>query len=136
MDLLNRRSGLLDVSNKSLDTRVLIKEYRSDPQVELAMEMFAYRALNAIGGFLCALRGAEAVIFGGAIAENTPLVRQRICEGLRWCGLEIDDAANQELIDVEGRLSTEKSQIQTYIIPVKESLQIAHECCRAIAERS
>jgi acetate kinase len=113
-----------------------MREYANSPRVQLAMEMFAYRVLKAVGAYLAALGGAHAVIFGGGIAENTPFVRQRICEGLRWCGLEMDRCQNDALIDVEGRLSTADSLIQAYVIPVEETLQIAWECSRALATRN
>jgi acetate kinase len=133
MTLLNKKSGLLGVSGKSLDTRVLMPEYDRDARVHLAIEMFSYRVRTTVGAYLAALGGADAVIFGGGIAENTPLVRQRVCEGLRWCGLEMDEAQNQKLINIEGRLSTEHSRLQAFVIPVEEGLQIAHECAQAQA---
>jgi acetate kinase len=55
-----------------------------------------------------------------------------ICESLSWCGLKLDAEKNQSVIDREGRLSTEDSRIEAYAIPVEESLQIAHECCRVM----
>jgi len=132
MNMLEKHSGLLGVSGKSLDTRVLMRHYDSDQHVRLAMDMFAYRVLKAVGAYLAALGGADAVIFGGGIAENTPFVRQRICEGLRWCGLEMDYLQNRSLIDTEGRLSTANSPIQAYVIPVEETLQIAWEIVREL----
>ena len=128
MEILEQKSGLLGVSGKSLDTRVLMQDYDRDEHVRLAMEMFSYRLLKAVGGFLAAMGGADAVVFGGGIGENTPLVRLRICDGLRWCGLEMDYAQNQRLIDREGRLSTTEARLQAYVIPTEETLQIAHEC--------
>jgi len=110
-----------------------MREYDADERVRIAMEMFSYRVLKSVGAFLAALGGAHAVIFGGGIAENTGFARQRVCEGLRWCGLEMDEEQNQRLIDVEGRLSTARSPIQAYVIPVEETLQIAHECAEALA---
>jgi acetate kinase len=133
MTLLNKKSGLLGVSGESLDTRVLMKHYDTNPRVKLAMEMFSYRVLKAVGAYLAALGGADAVIFGGGIAENTTFFRTRVGEGLRWCGLEIDSDANQMLIDIEGRLSTQESPLHAWVIPVEEGLQIAHECCHAVA---
>ncbi|HLY43223.1 MAG TPA: acetate/propionate family kinase [Terracidiphilus sp.] len=133
MVLLEKKSGLLGVSGKSLDTRVLMGDYDSDQRVRLAMEMFSYRVLKAVGAYVCALAGADAVIFGGGIAENTKLFRKRVCEGLRWCGLAMDAEQNERLVDVEGRLSTSDSRIQAYVIPVEETLQIAHECCETMS---
>lgn len=132
MDILEKRSGLLGVSGVSLDTRVLMRHYDTDERVRIAMEMFSYRVLKAVGAYLAALGGADAVIFGGGIAENTSLVRQRVCDNLRWCGLEMDEKQNQKLIDVAGRLSTADSKMQAYVIPAEEIMQIAHECCQAI----
>lgn len=136
MNILEKKSGLLGVSGKSLDTRVLMRDYDSDKRVRIAMEMFSYRVLKAVGAYLAILNGAQAVIFGGGIAENNQLVRQRVCDGLRWCGLDMDAAQNQKLIDIEGRLSTAHSPIQAYVIPTEEILQVAHECCQAVDQAS
>ena len=128
MTLFNKKSGLMGVSQVSLDTRLLMRQYDTNPKVKLAMDMFCYRVLKSVGSYVVALGGAEAIVFGGGIAENTRLVRDVIGNGLRWCGLEIDPAANEKLIDLEGRLSTTRSPIQAWVIPVEEGLQIAHEC--------
>ena len=128
MTLFNKKSGLMGVSQVSLDTRILMRQYDANPKVKLAMDMFCYRVLKSVGSYVAALGGAEAIVFGGGIAENTRLVRDVIGNGLRWCGLEIDPAANEKLIDLEGRLSTTRSPIQAWVIPVEEGLQIAHEC--------
>ncbi len=135
MRILEKQSGLLGVSDKSLDTRVLMRDYGSDERVRLAMEMFSYRVLKAVGSYLAILGGAHAIVFGGGIGENTPLVRQRVCEGLSWCGLKLDAERNHSVIDCEGRLSTDDSRIEAYVIPVEESLQIAHECCGVLEKR-
>ena len=134
MEILEKKSGLLGVSGKSLDTRVLMRDYDSDERVRIAMEMFSYRLLKAVGSYLGVLGGAHAIIFGGGLGENTSFVRQRVCEGLRWCGLEMDEEQNRSLIDVEGRLSIEQSPLQAYVIPVEETLQIAHECAIEMKE--
>jgi acetate kinase len=130
MALLNKKSGLLGVSGESLDTRILMQRYDSDPRVRLAMDMFAYRLRKAVGSFLAALGSAEAVIFGGGIGENTKFVREYVCEGLRSFGVEIDAEANEKLIDIEGRLSTASSSIAAWVILAEEGLQMAHECCK------
>jgi acetate kinase len=132
MTLLNKKSGLLGISGKSLDTRVLMKEYGKNPRVTLGMDMFAYRVVKAVGAYLSALGGADALVFGGGIGENNQLVRARVCESLRWCGVEMDTEKNQTLIDVEGKLSTEASAPQALVVVTEEGLQIAHECSQAM----
>jgi acetate kinase len=83
--------------------------------------------LKAVGSYIAALGGTHAIVFGGGIGENTPLVRQRVCDGLKWCGLKLDPERNRSVIDIEGLLSEEDSRIQAYTIPVEETLQMAHE---------
>ena len=132
MEILEKKSGLLGVSGKSLDTRVLMKSYATDEHVRLAMQMFCLRVRKAVGAMLAELGGADAIIFGGGIGENTPLVRKRVCDGLRWSGLQMDEAQNAKLIDVEGRLTAEGSPIEAYVIPTDETLEIAHECVQML----
>ena len=108
-----------------------MKDYDHDPQVKLAMEMFSYRVVKAVGAYLSALGGADAIVFGGGISENTPLVRERVCSSLRWCGMEMDAEKNRTLIDVEGKLSTGSSALQALVVLTEEGLQIAHECSQA-----
>ena len=132
MTLLNKKSGLMGVSETSLDTRVLMKEYDSDPRAKLAMDMFAYRVRKAVGAYVAALGSVEAIVFGGGIGENGVFVRKFVCEGLRVFGLELDADANDSLIDEEGVLSQPGSRFQAWVIPTEEGLQIAHECLRTI----
>ena len=131
MTLLNKKSGLLGISNKSLDTRVLMKDYGKDPRVTQAMDMFSYRVVKAVGAYLAVLRGADAIVFGGGIGENTPLVRERVCASLRWCGLELDAEKNRTLIELEGKVSTADSTLHALVVPTEEGLEIAHECIHA-----
>lgn len=57
-------------------------------------------------------------------------MRERVCEGLKWCGLTLDRERNQQTIDREGRISTDDSRLHAYVIPVKEGLMIAYEAMR------
>jgi acetate kinase len=133
MTLLNKKSGLLGISGKSLDTRVLMKDYGQDPRVTLAIDMFSYRLVKAVGAYLCALGGADAIVFGGGIGENNSLVRERVCTALRWCGLQMDVEKNGILIDAEGKLSSSNSTLEALVVVTEEGLQIAHECSQALA---
>jgi acetate kinase len=135
MTLLNKESGLKAMSGISLDTRVLMKVYDSNPKAKLAMDVFAYRVRKAVGAYIAALGTVDAVIFGGGIGENSQFVRKYVCEGLRGFGLEMDSDANERLIDIEGKLSTSKSRLDAWVIPTEEGLQMAHETYCAYRER-
>jgi len=132
---LNEESGLLGVSGRSHDTRELVKLLDTDERVRLALEVFCYRLRKYVGAYLAALGGAEAVIFGGGIGENTPHVRARALEGFGWCGLALDAARNEQTINHEGRISTDDSRLHAYVIPVEEGLLIAQQVAQCLKAR-
>ena len=95
--LLNKQSGLLGISGLTSDMRELLAEEReeNDRRARLAIEIFCYRVRKYIGAYLAAMNGADAIVFTGGIGENSPEVRSRICEGLQWLGLELDEDLNR-----------------------------------------
>jgi len=132
--LMNTLSGLLGISGLTNDMRVLQAELKEhdDRRVQLAIEVFCYRARKYIGAFLASMGCADAVIFTGGIGENSPEVRARICEGMEWAGLTIDAAKNQQTVAREGLISTDDSKLLAYAIPTDEELLIARDTVRVI----
>jgi acetate kinase len=128
---LNKRSGLLGVSGLSNDMRELTAAYERNPRARLAIEIFSYRARKYLGAYLAVLGGtAQAVIFSGGIGENSPLVRQRICAGMEWCGLRLDDAANHAVIGRDGKISTADAKLDVFVVHTDEEAIIARETAR------
>jgi acetate kinase len=133
--LLNKQSGLLGISGLTNDMRELLAEERenSDRRAHLAIEVFCYRARKYIGAFLAAVGGAEALIFTGGIGENSPEVRSRICAGLEWMGLELDEQRNGAASHgFEGMISKKESRLAAYVIPTDEELLIARDTVRCV----
>jgi acetate kinase len=132
--LLNTQSGLLGISGLTNDMRILQAELKenNDRRVELAIDVFCYRARKYIGSFLACMGGADAVIFTGGIGENSPEIRARICEGMEWAGLKFDAARNQQTVAREGMISAEDSKLLAYAIPTDEELLIARDTVRVI----
>jgi acetate kinase len=132
--LLNKESGLLGISGLTNDMRELQSELKEhdDRRVRLAIEIFCYRARKYIGAFLASMGGADAVVFTAGIGENSPDVRARICAGMEWAGLKIDDARNREMVGREGLISTDDSKLLAYAIPTDEELLIARDTVRVI----
>ncbi len=131
--LLNTKSGLLGVSGLSQDMRELLEaESKGNEWASLAIEMFCYRVKKQIGAYLAALGGAEAIIFGGGIGENSPTVRSRICAGMEWCGMIVDEARNERVIGIEGKINIEDGKVHIYVIPVDESIIIARNTVRCL----
>ena len=130
---LNTRSGLLGVSGRSRDMRdVLEAERQGDSRAELALEMFCYRVRKYIGAYLTVLGGADAVVFGGGIGENAVEVRSRICAGMEWCGLRLDEDRNAKAVGTEGQISVDDAKVHAYVIRVDEAVMIARETARCL----
>lgn len=92
-ELLYKRSGLLRISGVSNDVRVLLA---SDcPLAAEAIEFFVYHVVREIGSLTAALNGLDAIVFTAGIGENSPPIRERVCQGLTWLCVRIDPDANQ-----------------------------------------
>jgi len=134
-DWLNKRSGLLGLSGLSNDMRELTAAYDKNPRARLAVDVFCHRARKYLGAYLAVLGGAEAVIFSGGIGENSPLVREKICAGMEWCGLTLDPSANATVIGTDSRISTPDSTLDVWVIHTDEENIIARETARVLQRR-
>jgi acetate kinase len=92
--LVNHESGLLGVSETSADVRDLLEREASDPRAAEALDLFCYQAKKWIGAFTAVLGGLDTLVFAGGIGENAAPVRERICDGLDYLGIRIDENAN------------------------------------------
>jgi acetate kinase len=135
-DWLNKNSGLLGVSGRSHDTRELMNFIDTDERTRLAMEMFSYRLRKYIGAYMAVLNGVQAIIFGGGIGEDTPLVRAQALTNFEWCDLSLDPKLNDQTINREGRITTEDSRVHAYVIPVEEGLLIAQQVAQCLKARA
>jgi len=125
--LLNDQSGLHGLSGLSADVRDLEKAaHGGDERAELALAVFAYRAHKYIGAFAAALEGLDGVAFTGGIGEHSASMRRRICQGLGFLGLRLDDELNGAANgSVAMRISEDSGSVQIWVIPTDEERQIA-----------
>lgn len=126
-DLMNHASGLLGVSETSSDLRDLLLVEREDIRAAEAVALFCYQAKKWVGSFSAALGGLDALVFSGGIGENSPVVRQRICTGLGFLGVELSEdrnAINASLI------STDASKVRVRVVRTDEELMIARSVAR------
>ena len=128
--ILNTSSGLLGVSGFSGDMRTLLGS--EEAGALLAVELYCYRVKKYIGAYMAALNGVDAILFGGGVGENAPQIRKRIIEKMEWCGLLIDDLANEKAIGKEGLISSGKSRIDIMVVPVEEDAILAEEAINVI----
>jgi acetate kinase len=130
-ELLYKRSGLLGLSGVSNDMRDL--EASADPRAALALDYFVYRIVRETGALAAAMGGFDGLVFTAGIGENARGVRERVCRGLAWLGVELDPAANA----VNGpRISSPNSRVAAYVLPTNEEGMIARHTVAALYGRA
>ena len=121
-EFINRRCGLIGVSETSSDMRDLIARRAADVRAAEAVDLFCYQARKWIGAFTAALGGLDTLVFAGGIGENSPQVRAEICQGLEYLGLRIDPALNAAGAPV---ISPEGTRVSVRVIRTDEEMVIA-----------
>jgi len=123
-NILNKKSGLLGISGTSNDMRNLTESEDKNPRAALAIKMFCYRIKKYIGSYMAALGHVDGIVFTGGIGENSPLIRERILEGMEELGIKADKDKNskaRECADFEA----EGYPIKLYVIATDEEKAIA-----------
>jgi acetate kinase len=121
-EMVNFQSGLLGVSETSSDMRDLLSNEAGDVRAAEAITLFCYQVKKWIGAFAAALGGLETLIFTGGIGENAPAVRSRICNGLGFLGIELNEKQNTMN---GGVISVPNSRVAVRVIPTDEEWMIA-----------
>jgi len=128
-EMVNLQSGLLGISETSSDMRDLLKDETQDVRAAEAVALFCYQVKKWIGAFAAALGGVDMLVFAGGIGENAPPVRARICHGLGFLGIELEEkpnAANESVI------SSGQSRVAVRVIRTDEGLMIAKTVCQVL----
>src|SRR5450830_1807844 len=128
-EMVNHASGLLGVSEISSDLRDLLARESDDVRAAEAVALFCYQAKKWIGSFAAALGGLDTLVFAGGIGENSPVVRSRICEGLGFLGIRLEEKRNKANAAV---ISTDASRATVRVIRTDEELMIARSVCRIL----
>ena len=132
IDDLNKKSGLLGISQVSSDMRdVIDKCEEGDLKALLARDKYVRRVVDYIAQYYVLLGGVDAIVFTAGVGEKNVPVRRLICEKLACLGVKIDLDKNNttgELI----KLSTDDSSIDIYVIPTDEELMIARDTLKII----
>ncbi len=124
--LINHDSGLLGISESSSDMRDLLAKEIGDVRAAEAIELFCYQAKKWIGAFAAALGGLDTLVFAGGIGENCPVIRSRICEGLGFLGIDLEEKRNMANSPV---ISKDSSRAAVRVIHTDEELMIARTVC-------
>jgi len=121
-NLINHESGLLGISETSSDMSDLLATEADDIRAAEAVALFCYQAKKWIGAFAATLGGLDTLVFAGGIGENCPVIRSRICEGLEFLGIGLDEKQNRKNAPI---ISKEKKSVAVRVIHTDEEWMIA-----------
>src|SRR6266566_457350 len=127
--MIHHESGLLGVSEISSDIRDLLAREAADIRAAEAVALFCYQAKKWVGAFAAALGGLDTLVFAGGIGENSPSIRARICEGLGFLGIELNETRNAANAPV---ISAQAGRVTVRIIRTDEELMIGKTVCRVL----
>jgi acetate kinase len=127
--MANHESGLLGVSETSSDMRDLLAREAVDARAAEAVALFCYQAKKWIGGFAAALGGLDTLVFSAGMGERSAPVRARICDGLGFLGVQLDDDRNAGHAPV---ISPDGSRVTVRVIPTDEEQMIARSVSRVL----
>lgn len=119
---INHECGLLGVSGTTSDMQDLLARESSDERAADAVGLFCYQARKTIGAYSAVLGGLDTLVFTGGIGERSAIIRSRICTGLGYLGIRLDQRANDAN---ERYLSAEDARVGVYAIPTDEEWMIA-----------
>jgi acetate kinase len=125
---LYQECGLKGLSGVSNDMRDLLAS--EAPLAKLAVDYFVYRIQLETGALAAAMGGIDGLVFTGGIGENAAPVRSRVCKGLAWLGIDLDEKANAHGGPC---ISAKGSRVSAWVVPTDEERMIARhtvELCR------
>jgi acetate kinase len=128
-EMVNQQSGLLGVSEISPDMRDLLARETADVRAAEAVALFCYQAKKWLGAFAAVLGGLDTLVFSAGIGENCPSIRTRICDGLGFLDIELNETRNAENAAL---ISTDAGRVAVRVIRTDEELMIARSVCRVL----
>jgi acetate kinase len=127
LQVLSRQGGLLGISGLSNDMRALLEAGEAgNSQAALAVDVYVESIRHYIGAYLVALGGLDALVFTGGIGERSAAIRERVCRGLEFLGIELEAAANQSAVP-DVTVSISRSPVSVLAIQTNEELIVARQ---------
>jgi acetate kinase len=136
--VLYRQSGVYGLSGGHTDRRDIIEAAsKGDDRAKLALEVECYRMRKYIGAYAAAVGGVDAIIFTAGVGENSPLHREKACEGLDFIGIKLDQEKNWSAVgrQSEADISTPDSPVKVFVIPTDEELVMVEDAAGIIENR-
>lgn len=126
--MLNKHSGMLAISGISSDMREVTEAMNDgDKNATLAFDMYTYRLKKYIGAYAAAMNGIDVLIFTAGVGENSSALREKVCQGITFLGIELDLELNAQRSKEARVISKQESRVKVMVVPTNEELLIARD---------
>ena len=136
IDILNKKSGLLGLSEISSDMRDIVSAMENDDEqgkkARRAFLKYTRTVTNYIAQYYVLLGGADVICFTAGLGENSEPFRKKVCENLACLGVKLDAEANKVMGEFK-KISSDDSTIPVYVVPTDEELMIALDTLKLIS---
>lgn len=134
--LVNKKSGMLGITGVSSDMRDIEHAAwtEKNERAQLGLNMYTYRVKKYIGSYAAAMGGVDCIVFTGGIGENAPEIREEICNGLEYMGVDFDKETNSGLRGKLTDISNKESKVKILVVPTNEELVIATDTLKILQE--
>ncbi len=124
--MINKRSGVEGVSGVSSDMRDIDAAYDAgNERAILARDMYFSRIKQYVGKYAALMGGVDLVVFTGGVGENSWELRNSVCSGLEFMGVELNTELNKKIRGVDTIITTDSSKAKVAVIATNEELVIA-----------
>ena len=127
---VDKQGGLLGLSERSSDMRVLLSARKTDKDAAEAIDVFCHRVKQFIGAYAAILGGLDLIAFTGGIGEHSPQIRAQICAGLEFLGVEINDSRNHSNAET---ISAQSGKVRVAVLQTNEEAMIARHVRRLLS---
>lgn len=135
--MLNKHSGMMAISGVSSDMREVIDAMNEgDENAKLAFDMYVYRVRKYIGAYAAAMNGIDTLIFTAGVGENSAVLREAVCKGITFLGIELDNEKNAVRSKEAREISTPASRVKVLVVPTNEELLIARDTFELVQNAS
>jgi len=117
---IQTRGGLKGLTGEADFRHILERLSQNDEVATAAMDLFVYRFQKALGGFIIALGGLDAIVLTATAVERSTTLRSLLFKNLEWLGIILDNTKNESLVGHDGIISTTESKIKVAVIRTNE----------------
>ncbi len=136
VDLLNKKSGLLGLSELSNDMRELTEAAANGHEgAQIAIDVFVFRLARAIGALSVSLPRVDALIFTGGIGENAAIIRSKVLQRLAVMGFQENNEANEAATRGKGGIISKENTPIAMVINTNEEAMIVQQTIEVLKQQ-